>query len=508
MRHFRKILFLLLAISLMLTAACGSGSEKSVIGEDGRFVELDITPPIEGLFSSYLSDDGKIVCFDEGLANRYESADGGATWSVSPGPGKNTDRYLYHQGGALLPDGSLLVYIQGEGLIIVAPDGSGKPYPVGDLDKTIADGENVFLSQLQVLGDRLLIEFTAGGMFSQSVRQGVPIGEGTTTGGPQAGTPRTTSGGAPDIDPDAPGMESNPAPGRTSGSSPGGGGAAPISMRPVTLLCDLGTGQVIAEIPAADGAAASAFDDTSLYLMDMSGNISAYDAKDGKPSGKSNIKLGSGESPGTGAMSMRIGGSEGYVLAPDGKGGLYAAYKGDILLAGADGSVNTVLEGTAYSIGAPRSVIDKFFVLSDGSIVVNLLSNNQTNRLYKYVWDDDASVDPAKTITVWSLEDNSFVRAAIAELRKNHPDSYIKYEVALDGSSAVSAADAIRTLNTRLLSGNGPDVLLLDGCSVESYTDRGMLMNMSGLIDTGDVYDNLISPYSDGGNSIACRLSS
>jgi len=503
MIHSRKILCLLLAGIMMFSTACGGGNGSGVTYDDGRFVEFDITPPVEGRFSSYLSDGGNIVCFDAGLRNRFESADGGANWSVSPGPGRNTDRYFSVQGGALLPDGSLLVYMQGEGLEIVAPDGSSKPYPVVDIDKAIANGENVFVSQLQATGDRVLISFTAGGMASQSVRQGGPVGGSVTTEGPQTGPPRTTSGEAPPDDPDAPPddpdapfIESSHAPpGGPSGSSTGGGTF--MSMRPVTLLCDLGTGQIIAEIHS-DTIMASAFDEAALYIMDVAGNVSTFSASDGKPSGKPDVKLG-GESTGAGAMHMRIGASEGFVLTPDGKGGFYAAYDGDLMIVGDDGEISTVLESTAYSIGAPRSAIDSFFILGDGSIVVNLLSNNQSNRLYKYVWDKDATVDPDKTITVWSLEDNSFVRAAIAELRKKYPDSYIKYEVAMDGSSAVSAADAIRTLNTRLLGGSGPDVLILDGCSAESYTDRGMLMDMSMLIDTGGVYDSLLKPYTHDG---------
>ena len=42
-------------------------------------------------------------------------------------------------------------------------------------------------------------------------------------------------------------------------------------------------------------------------------------------------------------------------------------------------------------------------------------------------------------------------------------------------------------------------MIILDGCSIESYAGRGMLMDMSNLIDTGGVFDNLLSPYIDAG---------
>ena len=176
MKGIKNIVWLLLAGSLILTVACGGGNGDDEAVSDGRYVEVDITPPVEGRFSSFLSDDGTIVCFDSGLAVRYESADSGDSWSESPGPGSYTDRYQNAQGAALLPDGSLIVFIQEEGLVTVAPDGSSKPYPVSDIDKVIADGDNIMLSQLQVMGDRLLLSYNIGGMVSQSVRQGSPIG--------------------------------------------------------------------------------------------------------------------------------------------------------------------------------------------------------------------------------------------------------------------------------------------------------------------------------------------
>jgi len=194
-------------------------------------------------------------------------------------------------------------------------------------------------------------------------------------------------------------------------------------------------------------------------------------------------------------LGMRIGGSGGSVLAFNNEGSLYAALDGSLLFADTGGIISTALESTAYSIGSPRSSVSSIFVLGDGSIVVNMLENGQASRLYKYAWNENSIISPDKTLKVWSLEDNNFVRAAISELRKKHPDSLIKYEIALDGDSAVSASDAIKTLNTKLLGDDGPDVILLDGCSADNYADRGILLDMNGLINTGDVFGSLLDAY-------------
>jgi len=271
-------------------------------------------------------------------------------------------------------------------------------------------------------------------------------------------------------------------------------------MNSKNLLCDLATGQIIADI-TVDNASSAVTRDGNLYILNALGTVSTFDLSDGAPSGKPDIKFtGATETAGPRGLSMmRFGDSGGSTLAINKDGGLYAAVDGSLLLADAEGIISTVLESTAYSIGTPRSTVSTVFTLNDGSIVVNMLSNSQTNHLYKYSWNENATVNPEKTLTVWSLHDNNFVRAAISELRKKNPDSLITYEVALGRDSAVDASDAIKTLNTRLLGNDGPDVILLDGCSADSYADRGMLLDMSGLINTGDVFDSLLGSYVNNG---------
>ncbi|MCL2153164.1 MAG: extracellular solute-binding protein [Oscillospiraceae bacterium] len=561
MKNLKLVISVLLAGSMLLTAACGGKNNDEVTDfEVGRYVETDITPPINGRFSSYLSAEGSIVCFSEGLTARFESADGGANWTETPGPGGNTERYMSAQDGTMLDDGSLLVFVQGEGLEIVAPDGSARKYPVKELDDAIASGENVSLSMTQALGDRLIISYMIGG-FVQLARAGDTPGGGARqnpgrqgngleaepgSGGgyynqanepgggqdapgdgsqnsPQGGTPRNQpQDGSQDGNPqgsaenDAPAGDSSEVSGEEDatpgmpGRQPGGttsGSASPMQMNSKTLLCDLESGQLIAEMQVENASAAVARNDT-FYLMDSNGSVSTYNLIDGASTGKPAIRFGGADIPGGfdgpgGArnMSMRMPGVSGGVLALGSEGNLYSVLDGALMLADPEGNVSTALESSQASIGAPRSTVSSILALSDGSIVANMLESYQNNRLYKYTWNENAVLDPEKTLTIWSLSDNYFIRAAIAELRKKHADSLINYEIATDGDSGITASDAIKTLNSQLISGEGPDIILLDGCSVDSYADRGMLLDLSGLVDTGDVFDSLLDVYGGGGKT-------
>ena len=487
MKHINRIIILMLAGTIMLLTACGTGAQnggKNTTDQAGRYVETDVTPPIDGQFASFLAADGTVVCFSEGLVSLYTSADGGISWIESPGPGENNPLFRDIRSGTLLPDGGILAYIQGSGLVKIAPDGRSEPYPIAEIDKAIKDGDNVFVSLLQSLGnDRLLFSYMIGGMMIQERPQ---------DSDPEGSEPKI-------LDPEdsaqqdsaqqrQPGQQGS---GTRSGNTIGG------EIRNKTLLLELSTGRMIAELPV-DSVSAAASDDDKMYLMDTQGTIEVYGLVDGAPANKPSVSLG-GDSGRLSNGMMPMIGSSGNALAAS-NGGIFALYDRNLLLCGAGGDINSILEGTAYSIGSPNSSAVAILVLPDGSIIINMLEGMQANRLYKYVWDETASIDPDKRLSVWSLEENAFVRAAIAELRKKNPDSYISYEVALGGDNAVSASDAIKTLNTRLISGSGPDVIILDGCPAESYADKGMLLELSGLVDTGNVYSNLLSPYVTEGN--------
>jgi len=272
------------------------------------------------------------------------------------------------------------------------------------------------------------------------------------------------------------------------------------------MLCDLYSGQMVADLPV-ESSVAAASDDATFYLLDSNSSVKSFNLNDGNPSGKPDVRFGGanaqpGFGPGGGRLGMgfmMMGSSGGNSLALGSEGELYSVEDGSLLLADSSGVISMVLESTAYSIGAPSSTVASVFVLGDGSIVINLLSSGQVNHLYKYVWDENATVNPDKVLSIWSLEENNFVRAAIAELRKKNPDSYVTYEVALAEANAVSASDAIRTLNTQLLNGSGPDVIILDGCPVESYATRGMLLDIKGSVDTGDMYGSLLDAYVSNG---------
>ena len=62
----------------------------------------------------------------------------------------------------------------------------------------------------------------------------------------------------------------------------------------------------------------------------------------------------------------------------------------------------------------------------------------------------------------------------------------MELEIGLSGEDGMTEADAIRTLNTEILAGNGPDLICLDGFNLESYLEKGVLADVSHILDQAD----------------------
>ena len=86
-------------------------------------------------------------------------------------------------------------------------------------------------------------------------------------------------------------------------------------------------------------------------------------------------------------------------------------------------------------------------------------------------------------LSVYMLNDSQTVRKAIACYAATKPDMKINIEVGVpDYDTTVS--DALKKLNTRMLAGGGPDIIVMDDIKAESYIESGQLLELSNIVDT------------------------
>lgn len=185
-------------------------------------------------------------------------------------------------------------------------------------------------------------------------------------------------------------------------------------------------------------------------------------------------------------------GEEG-ILYIAGKGGLYRhVIGGSAMEQIVDGALSSFSNPSMSIVGVAAFGENEFAALfSTGKVV-----------LYKY--DPDVPTVPENLVSVYSLREQDVVRQAIAQFQAENPDIFVRYEVGLSGTDAKAREDAIKKLNTELMAGKGPDVIILDELPVKSYEEKGILKDLKPHIDgfTGDaaLLSNIVDAFTKDGS--------
>lgn len=169
--------------------------------------------------------------------------------------------------------------------------------------------------------------------------------------------------------------------------------------------------------------------------------------------------------------------SEGYLFFTTGSG-IYSYVSG--------GSVTEELVSAARtSLGDPTFRPVALTGRENGEFYV-LGNQQQAPMLCRYYYDETMPTVSDTQLRIYSLYEDEGLRQIIARFQKENPNITVDLEIGITGEDAVTEADAIRTLNTKILAGDGPDLLRLDGFHVENYIEKGLLMDVRDLLQDGD----------------------
>ncbi len=480
MNKLKKAICLALASCVFFIAGCSAAKPGSSTpgtiptsgsNEKGRFIETNITPETPDGFQLAYSKGGTLIGFDSSYTTRYESKDNGESWQTSPGPAQQNpdkaDLFASAYQSTLTPDGTLILLVQGQDIPTefwkVAADGTMEKLEIPEFNSLVEEGKNPFIMNMQALpGEKLFLSYSWG------------------MGGPaqEEGEEEPASTPAESTDTDAP--ESSA--GMDSVFATGGYGSK-------TELIDVKTGETLADLGEWSGSSLD-YNTDNLYLAGFDGTIDVYSLS-------TNQKVKS--------ITPEFEQSQNDmfpIISVDDDGNLYRLGSSNVQKSNPEGKeVSKLFDTSSYSVGNPGTMPMSFSALKDGAFIASLFNpDTQQSDLYRYHFDKDAVLDPTKTLNIWSLEENPLVRAAISEFRKTNPDIQVNYEAAL-AQGGQTAEDAVRNLNTRLLAGDGPDILILDGTSPENYIKKGMLKDLTNVVDAKTLYENLNSVFkNDKGN--------
>lgn len=223
--------------------------------------------------------------------------------------------------------------------------------------------------------------------------------------------------------------------------------------------------------------------------------------------------LESGKSEGTDQnMTKQLGESLGYYVVTgispvlfergEEKDTLYFCDSTGLYRHAVGGSVSEqIIDGALNSLASPDLGLISMGADRDGSFFIGV-SQGGDFKILRYTYSRNTPSKPGTEIRVYTLRDNLEVRQAITMYQKEHPDIFISLQVGVTGEDGVTVSDALRTLNTDIAAGKGPDLFLLDGMPVESYIEKGLLRDISGIVkkvaDSEGLYENITNQYRKG----------
>lgn len=475
MRLLKRIIAASLSAAMLCTLFSSCGGSRPIDDKPtssqaamGAYVETDITPPDAGgtPVGIWTNDEGIYYCdniiTDSGYMQYrlFHSLDMGTTW-------KEQDMSWQNNLGAginrltMTKQGNLLVVTYGEkglGLWLVKKDGSLSEINLPQLKEVVGEGQASYCSHIEALSeDTFFIEYTVFTLPADSAN-----------------------------------AESSEAPSDTESADETT--ESVVTAFSISSSDDNDDRKDYAGIFKTNGDVIKQFDNLKdiqsvasngevLLSIDYLGNLFTAQASTG------NLISGYPNQVGNGR--------EYYVtIAVDKDANLYVATNKAIQRTVPEGSLEeTILEGSMFSFGSPNNHVQQMRFAPNGDILLSLLTPSG-GKLYRYHFDETVPALPDRELTVWSLKEVPSVRAAITVFQKKNPDIRINYTVALpDEETAISTDDVIRLLNTELLAGKGPDVLIMDGLDYQNYQQKGLLRDISKQINLSDLYQNMVKPF-------------
>lgn len=100
-------------------------------------------------------------------------------------------------------------------------------------------------------------------------------------------------------------------------------------------------------------------------------------------------------------------------------------------------------------------------------------------KLIKFTYDPNVPSVPENIVAIYSLREDMNIRQAISRYQTSHPDVFVSYRIGMDGGDSVTRDDAVKKLNTEIMAGEGPDLLVMDELPLDSYIDKGMLLDLT-----------------------------
>lgn len=165
-----------------------------------------------------------------------------------------------------------------------------------------------------------------------------------------------------------------------------------------------------------------------------------------------------------------------------------------------DGTIwEEVLDGAENTLGSSSYMLDSLtYSSNDGFKIIFYASDSYEQTIKTYTLQEVAETE-TKKLTIFSMHPSQRISEAIIRYKKLHPEIEIDFVVGRDGTSDATTTEIIKKLNTQIFSGDGADIICLDGLPYDSYIENNVLCDLSDvfvpMINNNELLENISKNY-------------
>lgn len=155
-----------------------------------------------------------------------------------------------------------------------------------------------------------------------------------------------------------------------------------------------------------------------------------------------------------------------------------------------------LLDKTKMTIGDQRFYVEEFLSLSQSDEILLARGWMESEvKLIRYEQSDQKQ-ETQNALSIYAIKEDESLKQVINMYQKQYPETSISLEIGIQNDE-ITVDEAIRVLNTRLASKDGPDILLLDGLNVDSYVKQGILENLEDVVSEVTAKENVLTNILD-----------
>ena len=167
--------------------------------------------------------------------------------------------------------------------------------------------------------------------------------------------------------------------------------------------------------------------------------------------------------------------------------------------------IEQLIDGLSCHLGNPSFTMNSVICKIDGTFLITY----EEGVVMRYHYDPDVITEISSSLKIYSLTENDTLSQVISDYKAQNPTVKIEYEIGM--RSGVTYDDALKNLTTETLSGNAPDVIMLDGMDIDNYIEKNMLADLSEYESIFDPDNNLLNNIAkwnseDSLYSVACKF--